>query len=60
MKSSEIGFGSRQTATVTPASSPEIQPDPYVALDDLMCVIEALCPVWTQRATSKPMQMSVL
>lgn len=23
--------------------------DPYVALDELMVVIEALCPVWPQR-----------
>jgi hypothetical protein len=23
--------------------------DPYAALDDLMCVVEALCPIWPQR-----------
>jgi hypothetical protein len=23
--------------------------DPYAALDDLMCVIEALCPVWPDK-----------
>jgi hypothetical protein len=23
--------------------------DPYRTLDDLMCVIEALCPVWPQK-----------
>ena len=25
--------------------------DPFAALDDLMCVIEALCPVWPERPT---------
>jgi hypothetical protein len=24
--------------------------DPYEVLDDLMCVVEALCPTWPQRA----------
>ena len=23
--------------------------DPYLALDDLMCAVEALCPVWPER-----------
>ena len=25
--------------------------DPYVALDDLMAVVEVLCPVWPARPT---------
>jgi hypothetical protein len=28
--------------------------DPFEALDDLMTVIEALCPVWPSRATFSP------
>ncbi|MES1190118.1 MAG: hypothetical protein ABUS47_03450 [Steroidobacter sp.] len=27
--------------------------DPYAALDDLMKVVEALCPVWPERETFK-------
>jgi hypothetical protein len=33
-----------------PASRPD---DPYRVLDDLMAVIEALCPVWPQREVFK-------
>ena len=29
-----------------PATRPE---DPFRALDDLMAVVEALCPIWPQR-----------
>ena len=29
-----------------PARTP---PDPYEALDDLMAVIEGLCPVWSEK-----------
>ena len=29
---------------------PPAPDDPYQALDDLMAVVEALCPVWPQRA----------
>jgi hypothetical protein len=25
--------------------------DPFAALDDLMCVVEALCPAWPERPT---------
>ncbi len=25
--------------------------EPYEALDDLMCVVEALCPIWPVRGT---------
>lgn len=25
-------------------------PDPYVVLDDLMAVVEALCPLWPERS----------
>jgi hypothetical protein len=31
--------------------SPRPQDDPYRTLDDLMAVIEALCPTWPQRGT---------
>ena len=27
--------------------------DPYAALDDLMKVVEALCPIWPERETFK-------
>lgn len=33
---------------MTPATS---EKEPFEALDDLMVVIEALCPVWPQRKT---------
>jgi hypothetical protein len=33
--------------SVTPPQSE----DPYRALDDLMSVVEALCPVWPERET---------
>jgi hypothetical protein len=32
-----------------------ISDDPYAALDDLMCVIESLCPVWPVREPYGPM-----
>lgn len=30
---------------------PDSARDPFEALDDLMAVVEALCPTWPQRAT---------
>lgn len=33
------------------APSASTEKDPFQALDDLMVVIEALCPVWPQRKT---------
>lgn len=33
---------------------PQVGPDPYAALDDLMCVIEALCPIWPPRPIFGP------
>ena len=33
---------------------PQAEPDPYAALDDLMCVIEALCPIWPPRPIFGP------
>jgi hypothetical protein len=30
--------------------------DPYAALDDLMAVVEALCPVWPERPCFGPMR----
>jgi hypothetical protein len=35
------------------APSP-VDGDPYQALDDLMTVVEALCPVWPPRELPKP------
>ncbi len=29
--------------------TPEATPDPFAALDELMVVVEALCPEWPQR-----------
>lgn len=33
--------------------SPSADRDPFEALDDLMCVIEALAPVWPRREPMK-------
>jgi hypothetical protein len=38
---------------ITEASSD--QREPFAALDDLMVVVEALCPRWPPRATFGPM-----
>jgi hypothetical protein len=34
-----------------PWNSGQTSRDPFVALDDLMCVIEGLCPQWPERPT---------
>ena len=34
-----------------PATPIDAARDPFVALDDLMVVVEALCPVWPDRPT---------
>jgi hypothetical protein len=34
--------------------------DPYEALDDLMAVVEALCPVWPQREGFTGMEQMLL
>jgi hypothetical protein len=39
-----VADGGLRSAAPTPV-------DPFQALDDLMVVVEALCPVWPQRAT---------
>lgn len=39
-----------------PASPPR---DPYEALDDLMVVVEALCPAWPARATFRHVEGGV-
>lgn len=39
--------------TAPPAARPPA--DPYAALDDLMTVVEALCPVWPARPGIGPM-----
>jgi hypothetical protein len=39
------------TAPYTPA----LVDDPYRVLDDLMAVVEALCPVWPPREIDGPM-----
>ncbi|MBX5462116.1 MAG: hypothetical protein IRZ28_13640 [Steroidobacteraceae bacterium] len=36
-----------------PASPPARERDPYEVLDDLMVVVEALCPRWPPRETFK-------
>ena len=36
------------------APRPSVEEDPYRALDDLMTVVEALCPVWSPRAVFSP------
>lgn len=33
------------------ATPPNTERDPFEVLDDLMVVIDALCPVWPQRKT---------
>lgn len=35
------------------AASLNSERDPFEVLDDLMVVVEALCPVWPQRETFK-------
>lgn len=45
-KSTEYFFA--DGGIVAPVSS---ERDPFEVLDDLMVVIEALCPVWPQRET---------
>jgi hypothetical protein len=35
-------------------TSPSTTGDPYATLDDLMVVVEALCPRWPSRDTFKP------
>ena len=35
-------------------SQPPVAGDPYEALDELMAVVEALCPVWPQRPAFTP------
>jgi hypothetical protein len=35
---------------------PRITCDPFEALDDLMTVVEALCPMWPPRETGGPMR----
>lgn len=34
-----------------PWNSGQTSTDPFVALDDLMCVVEELCPRWPERPT---------
>jgi hypothetical protein len=34
--------------------------DPYRSLDDLMAVVEALCPVWPRRETMAPARRMLL
>ena len=36
------------------AAPPFVGEDPYQTLDDLMSVVEALCPVWSPRAVFSP------
>jgi len=39
-----------------PPSVPNNTRDPFEALDDLMTVVEALCPKWPPRETGGPMR----
>jgi hypothetical protein len=49
---------SSASAPAETAVSPSHQPDdPYVAFDDLMCVIEVLCPIWPQRPVATKMNL---
>lgn len=36
-------------ATPADAAAAALAADPYVVLDELMCVVEALCPEWPER-----------
>jgi hypothetical protein len=38
------------------ASAPDAERDPFAALDDLMTVVEALCPSWPPREPFGPMR----
>jgi hypothetical protein len=46
--------------TATPVPPPLVRDDPYAAFDDLMCVMEALCPVWPQRPTTARLNVLIL
>jgi hypothetical protein len=48
-----IGEGGVRVAIAAPT-------DPYQALDDLMTVVEALCPTWPQRETFTHMDKMLL
>jgi hypothetical protein len=50
-------MNSPEPEAAAPTHPPE---DPFAALDDLMCVIEALCPVWPQRPLSTDMNFMIL
>lgn len=39
----------------TAPHTPVLVDDPYRVLDDLMAVVEALCPVWPPREVDGPM-----
>ena len=41
------------------AAQPASPGDPYEALDDLMVVVEALCPAWPARATFRHVEGGV-
>jgi hypothetical protein len=41
----------------TAVSPAHQQDDPYVAFDDLMCVIEVLWPLWPQRPAATVMKV---
>ena len=43
-----------------PASPVNEDLDPFAVLDDLMAVIEALCPVWPEREIFTAMSQSLL
>jgi hypothetical protein len=46
--------------TATGNLVPTAEKDPYAALDDLMCVIEILCPVWPQHALTARWTVAIL
>lgn len=47
-------------ATATLISALHRHDEPYAKLDDLMCVIEALCPVWPQRPATTKLEVAIL
>jgi hypothetical protein len=63
MNSSTLSAELRRTGTATPhlaaegglAMEPRHEREPFAALDDLMVVVEALCPDWPARGTFGPM-----
>lgn len=59
MSAREPSSGAGEVTSATVATHLHYE-DPYAAFDDLMCVVEALCPVWPQRAVAATFDLVIL